>query len=177
MQDGETNIGEIKRHPIGLVSVYAGALFFIIALGVLILFGLPAIGLGGNTAIMQAAGLVGILLALLAIIFLYISVKIYTSNRWIITSDSITQLKQTSLFSTANGQLSMANLENVVVEQKGVMSHMFGYGLLKCETAGEHANYQFPYCPNPNSYAQLIIDAHERFEQELSQRQRVNSSY
>lgn len=59
----------------------------------------------------------------------------------------------------------MGNLEDVTTEKTGIFPHMFNYGVLKCETAGERSKFMFSYCPNPDYYAQQILDARERFEQ------------
>jgi hypothetical protein len=86
-------------------------------------------------------------------------------NRWIITSDSITQVNQTSLFNKQSSQLSLANLEDITVEQNGIIQSVFGFGTLRAETAGERSKFMFQYCPNPNSYAQQNLNAREQFEQ------------
>jgi hypothetical protein len=90
---------------------------------------------------------------------------LYWGNSWVVTTDSITQVNQTGLFTRQSSQLSLANLEDVTAEQNGILAHAFNYGLLKAETAGEHSKFSFYYCPNPNLYAQQILHAREQFEQ------------
>lgn len=160
MQPGEQNICEIKRHPIGIIGNY-------IVAGVLIVGALVA----GIAVEMFAASLapmvwgVGLLLILVAFVMLFVGTKIYWGNRWIVTSDSITQVTQTSLFDTQSSQLSMGNIEDVTVEQDGMLQHMYNYGLLRVETAGEHSKFVFPFCPNPKDYARQILNTREQFEQ------------
>lgn len=160
MQPGEQNICEIKRHPIGIIGNYIVAGFLIV--GALV---------AGIAVEMFAASLapivwgVGLLLILVAFVMLFVGTKIYWGNRWIVTSDSITQVTQTSLFDNQSSQLSMGNIEDVTVEQDGVLQHMYNYGLLRVETAGEHSKFVFPFCPDPKSYARKILDTREQFEQ------------
>jgi hypothetical protein len=60
-------------------------------------------------------------------------------------------------------QLSLANVEDVTSEQRGIFSNMFNYGVLNIETAGEQANFNFGYCPNPHRIAKIILDAKDDF--------------
>ena len=105
------------------------------------------------------------LIALVSFVMLFVGTKVYWGNRWVVTSDSITQTLQTSLFDIQSSQLSMGNIEDVTVEQDGLLCHMFGYGMLRVETAGEHSKFVFPFCPNPNEYAKKILSTREEFEQ------------
>lgn len=164
MRPGEQVVCEIKRHPIGIYSTYAIATFmFIVALVAAI--AVPMLIKTSSSSLNTIVwGICGIVM-LVAFVMLYIGNKVYWGNRWIVTSDSITQTLQTSLFDIQSSQLSMGNIEDVTVEQDGMLCHMFGYGLLRVETAGEHSKFVFPYCPVPNEYAKKILAAREQFEQ------------
>ena len=60
-------------------------------------------------------------------------------------------------------QLSLANVEDVTSEQKGIFSNLFSYGVLNIETAGEQTNFYFNYCPNPHRVAKIILHAKDDF--------------
>lgn len=167
MRPGEQVICEIKRHPIGIYGTYAVAgLLFVVALAAAIAAPMFIKSSSGSTSSLDAIiwGVSG-LLVLVASVMLFVGTKVYWGNRWVVTSDSITQTLQNSLFDVQSSQLSMGNIEDVTVEQDGVLCHMFGYGLLRVETAGEHSKFVFPYCPNPNEYAKKILNTREEFEQ------------
>lgn len=160
MQPGEQTICEIKRHPIGIIGNY-------IVAGFLIVVALAG-GVGVQMAVSSMAAIawgVALLLILVAFVMLFVGTKVYWGNRWVVTSDSITQVTQTSLFDSQSSQLSMGNIEDVTVEQDGVLQHMYNYGLLRVETAGEHSKFVFPFCPNPKEYARKILNTREQFEQ------------
>lgn len=167
MRPGERIICSIKRHPIGIMPVYAGAAVALIILAIL------GFALGpsmlSNYSHTQVYAIVSLfLLGAVALTGLFVSVAhtVYWGNRWIVTDDSVTQVLQNSLFDKKSSQLSMANLEDVTVEQDGFLPHMFDYGVIVAETAGEHSKFRFAYCPNPNQVAQDILEAREKFEQE-----------
>jgi uncharacterized membrane protein YdbT with pleckstrin-like domain len=162
MQPGERVLCEIRRHPFGLIGLYAVA--FLVGLATLVVaLAVPYFATFLTTeqkvGIELSAGLVLVVTALIA----WIGVYVYKANRWIVTSDSVTQIMQTGLFNTKTSQLSLANLEDVTARQDGIIQQMLGYGVLTVETAGERSKFVFNFCPDPNEYARKIIAAHEEF--------------
>lgn len=162
MSDGEKIICDIRRHPIGLLGVYLVSGFLILVLLTTVAL-LPQFVTDLSNQSKTYVFLGAVLFGLLVAAFAYIAVVVYKGNRWIVTSDSITQVTQVSLFNKQTSQLSLANLEDVTFEQNTVFQTMFGYGTLKVETAGERSKFQFPYCPTPQRCAIEIIQAHEQF--------------
>lgn len=162
--EGNTTRVVIKRHPFGLIALYLQAIIGLGAAVALIAFLVPTLLSGDNrTQAMNWLGLFMIIATALTAIFLLIATAIYRNNYWIITDDSLTQFLQTGLFRHYISELSMANIEDVTSEQTGLLAEFFGFGLLKVETAGEHSNFHFIYCPEPDKYAKIILDARERF--------------
>jgi uncharacterized membrane protein YdbT with pleckstrin-like domain len=165
MGEREVNIFEVKRHPIGLLGMYIsfGLLLVVVAAVAVIA---PDILTDYDSAQIQKIGIAAFLVSAVFVgIFSVIAHVVYYGNRWVLTSDSLTQVTQPSLFNTQHSQLSLGNLEDVTAQQEGILAHMFNYGVLKVETAGEHSKFSFAYCPNPNAYAQKILVAREAFEQ------------
>ncbi len=166
MQPGEQILCEIKRHPIGLIGAYIAAAFLVVIAAVLAFVVAPMILTDmDKDRLFSMGGLIVLFVTLLAAAYLWITSVVYNGNRWIVTSDSITQVTQTSLFAKQSSQLSLANLEDISAEQNGIFAHMYNYGVIKAETAGERSKFVLTYCPNPNYYAQCILDAREKFEQ------------
>lgn len=165
MQPGETLICEIKRHPAGLLGTYFVSGFLLIAIAV-ILFGVtPQVFTEYNRSkIVGFGAAIFAIFSLLMIGFILIATKVYYGNRWILTSDSITEVTQVSLFSKASSQLSLGSLEDVTADKTGVIAQIFNYGTLSVETAGERSNFNFKYAPQPEYYAKQVIEAREAFE-------------
>lgn len=165
MSPGEQVLCNIKRHPIGLIGVYAitGTMLILLftAVGML-----PHFVTDLSSTDRTYAFIVAVALATLIVLFAWVAIIIYHGNRWIVTSDSITQIQQTGLFRKQTSQLSLENLEDVTFEQTTILQTIFDYGTLKAETAGEHSKFQFPFCPNPKKCAVDIIEAHELFMNE-----------
>ncbi len=166
LQPGEHEICCIKRHPIGIVSVYAMCALIAVVIAALV-FGLgPSVSSTADSRqVMIVEALVFIIVTAVCAVFALISNKIYWGNTWTLTTDSLTQVDQLGLFRRQSSQLSLENLEDVTSEQNGLLPRMFNYGLLRVETAGESSKFMFPFCPNPNYYASQILSAREVFEQ------------
>jgi hypothetical protein len=166
MQPGEKVLSTIKRHPIGIVGIYIsiGAILTLVAVLAFAVAPSASNDSSNNTA-MGIGTVVFLVLAGLSLIYAIIATKVYWGNSWVVTTDSITQVNQISLFRRQSSQLSLANLEDVTAEQNGILAHIFNFGILKAETAGERSKFSFPFCPNPNLYAQQILHAREQFEQ------------
>ena len=165
MRQGERVIFEIRRHPIGLIGIY-------VPFAIMLAFaGFAAIAAPGILADQFDRALVASIsasifgvAAVLSLLFVFIAHKVYFGNRWILTSDSLTQLTQRSLFNKQTSQLGLDNLEDVTAEQNGILTHLFNYGVLRCQTAGEQGKFLFVYCPKPHDYAQKMLIARENFE-------------
>jgi uncharacterized membrane protein YdbT with pleckstrin-like domain len=169
MQQGEHIIFNLRRHPIGIIVTYTLTALLLIATAVLCFVVPKSLSGDGSGRAVQLGELAFLVVAILAIIFALISTIVYWGNRWILTTDSVTQVTQKSLFNRESSQLSLGNVEDVSAEKKGILTYIFNYGALKVETAGETGKFVFYYCPNPNYYAQQLLEAREAFDQTSEQ--------
>jgi len=166
MQEGEEILADIHRHPFGIVSVYITSFIaFAAACGVILLL-VPKL-LGSNSSYSTSNIAVGLIVVVLAFMLIGLTIMtiVYWQNRWVLTSDSLTQITQNGLFNRQTSQLSLGNLEDVTAEQRGIIPSLFNFGTLRVETAGEHSKFFFLYCPDPNLYARKILMARELFLQ------------
>lgn len=162
----ETLVADVRRHPIGLFFLYLQILVGLgLALILTVVF-LPSLSdtLGVSTAILSAlAAAFTLFVIVFGIIFLILATRIYKGNQLIVSDKNVTQVLQIGLFHRKVSELSMANVEDVTAQQKGILPTLFNYGTLRIETAGEQNNFVFIYCPNPNAYAKAILDARLAF--------------
>lgn len=165
MQIGEREIFAIKRHPIGIITMYFSVGLALLLLGIIIFAVLPTLLPSNRDQIMRFGAGLYLIVLLMVMVFVVVSHAIYWGNRWILTSDSLTQITQTGLFNKQSSQLSLANLEDVTAKTNGILANMFNFGILKAETAGERSKFTFIYCPDPEKCAQQILMAREQFEQ------------
>lgn len=166
MTSDETKVADVRRHPFGLILIFVQ---IILGLGISLAFifillpdTIKTLGLNAGAA-NAAASLFGLIAVVFGLIFLVLVTKVYKGNQLIVTDVNVTQVLQIGLFNRKISELSMANVEDVTAEQKGIFPTLLNYGTLRIETAGEQNNFIFVYCPNPNAYAKAILDARQKF--------------
>ncbi len=163
----EKVIAEIRRHPFGLFLIYTtGLTIAVIVFAALVGGGLLAEGdradFGFDIGVLKTILVVaGTVLAGLVLVGTAIAGYLYKNNVVILTSEKIAQFLYTSLFDRKISQLSIGDVQDVTVSQKGVFSRIFNYGTLVIETAGEQQNYMFTYTPDPYNTSKKIVGAHE----------------
>jgi uncharacterized membrane protein YdbT with pleckstrin-like domain len=153
----------VHRSIIGIIFIYLEAFAAVAALLALFFLAFPDIfsGLSSQSSMLVAAGAVFALALLFFILF--IATYIYRQSELLVTDRNLVQIMQKGLFVRKVSRLSISNVEDVSAEQKGFLPTFFNYGTLIVQTAGEMENFVFPYCPNPNTYADRILDARQAY--------------
>lgn len=157
----EKKLSEVAKHPIGIISLYVSITIGVVVSLVLTFFMIPSVVADTDQAF-AIAGLAALIIVVLSVLISVLATVVYRQNRLIVTDRNITQILQTSIFNRKVSQLNLVNVEDVTSIQNGILATMFGYGVLKIETAGEQANFNFTYCPRPGYYAKVILNAREK---------------
>lgn len=164
----EELITEIRKHPFGLLLIFLTGLFVILAITIINIFALAS-DLTWLTTSPQSAETAKGILALVSffiiigdIIITFVAAFLYKSNVIYVTSEKLAQVLFTSLFNRKISQLSIGDVQDVTVTQKGIFAHALNFGTLVIETAGEQQNYTFSYVPQPYETSTAIVGAHER---------------
>lgn len=163
----EQLVMEIRKHPVGLaLIVIIGG---IVTLATLMLAGFVAAAdldtFFSTSSLNSLKGIImiaSLLITSLAVIGTLIGAFLYRSNVIYVTSEKIAQVLYTNLFHRKISQLSIGDIQDVTVTQNGILAHIFNYGVLVIETAGEQQNYTFTFVPEPYAKSKAIVGAHER---------------
>jgi len=163
----EVLVTEIRKDPFGLfMIIFIGMVVILLSLfftAYIASVDITSFAPNANSgAFKSILSLIGIFLALGAVIGTLIGAFLYRSNVIYVTSEKIAQVLYTSIFNRKVSQLSIGDVQDVTVSQKGILPHIFDYGTLVVETAGEQQNYTFTYVPDPYKRSQDIVGAHER---------------
>ncbi|MDQ3123945.1 MAG: PH domain-containing protein [bacterium] len=165
--ENEELIAEIRKHPIGtLLILLTGALVILAILiitGLLLSFDINGfVGEGNVNGMKPIFVLLAGFLIFGTVSATLIGLFLYRNNVIYVTNEKIAQVLYTSIFHRKISQLSIGDVQDVTVTQNGLVAHMFDYGTLVIETAGEQQNYSFTYVPDPYQHSKLIVGAHER---------------
>lgn len=168
LSDGEFVISAVKRHPIGLLSIWG-----VVVIGVVAIF-LGTAYLLANTGAMfgrtlspsalMSGGLVMLLAAVLFVLGGIIATVVYQANRFYLTNESVIQHIQTSLFSKKNQTISLANIEDASYRQRGILQTILNYGSIRLSTEGEETTYRFNFVASPAREVDTLNNAVESFK-------------
>lgn len=167
LSEGEYVISAVKRHPIGLLSIWS-----VVIIAVLIVFiGFPFILNSGTflSSGLSASAVVsgGIMLLLAAVLFVLggiIATVVYQANRFYLTNESVIQHIQTSLFAKKDQTISLANIEDASYRQQGILQTLLNYGSIRLSTQGEETTYRFNFVANPKKEIDRLNNAVEAFK-------------
>ena len=160
----ETMLQVVHKHWFGLFIVYVEVGVGFAAAALLLWFVAPIMYPNAEptqrtTSLTLIIGVGAILAWLVLILFTYI----YLQSKLIITNKNLTQIVQRGLFNRQVSELSMTDVEDVSAVKKGFFPSVFNYGDMLVETAGATDNFSFSFCPNPDYYGKIVLDAREKF--------------
>ncbi len=163
----EELLAEVRKHPFGLLLILlTGGFVVLMMLAVTVAVSYADFDSALNTSNINSLRLYmvffGLLLMVGAIAITLIAAFLYKGNVIFVTSEKIAQTLYISLFHRKISQLSIGDVQDVTVTQRGVFAHFFNYGTLVIETAGEQENYSFNFVPDPHTTSKVIVGAHER---------------
>ncbi len=164
LSDGEYIINAVKRHPIGLLQIWGGAILIIVVLGALLVSLLSGEGISASSevAVLSTAGLG--LFAILIVVGAFIATYVYNKNRFFLTNESVIQEIQNSLFSNHEQTVSLANIEDASYRQTGLLAYLLDYGTIRLSTEGDETTYRFSYVTQPKQHIAVLNNAVESFK-------------
>lgn len=172
LSDGEYIISAITRHPIGLIEIWS-------VVGLIVLMTLAFVPFyAANRALfapfflsdassMPSAAIVMLPLLALSALFAiggYIATTVYLGNKFFLTNESVIQIIRTSIFSTKEQTISLANIEDASFRQHGILQTILNYGSLRLSTEGDETTYRFNYVANPRKQVADLNNAVEAFK-------------
>lgn len=166
---GEYVIRAIKRHPIGILKIWAIAGVLILAfLALMIGFfingndTLNGVADSGTLAMVGTGILIG--LTILVVLGALVATYVYNNNRFYLTNESVVQEIQNSLFSKNEQTVSLANIEDASYKQGGILPMLLNYGIIRLSTEGDETTYRFTYVADPKKHIAVLNNAVEAFK-------------
>lgn len=170
LSKGEYVISAVRRHPIGLLSIWFFAILLVVAMVALF----DALFVGENSAAQTTfqngeastvAAAVGLgFLSVLIVGGAMIASYVYNQNKFFLTNESVIQEIQTSLFSKHEQTVSLANIEDASFQQNGILPSLFNYATIRLSTEGDETTYRFNYVSNPKRQIATLNNAVEAFK-------------
>jgi len=162
LSKGEYIISDVRRHPIGLVEIWAIAFLLVIALMAVMIPLVTGENSNEQTLILATTGLA--LMSFFVFGGALIASYVYRSNRFFLTNESVIQEIQTSIFNKHEQTVSLSNIEDASYYQNGILPHIFNYGLIRLSTEGDETTYRFSFVANPKPHIAVLNNAVEAFK-------------
>lgn len=167
--DEEFVITSVRRHPIGLFAPFIAGIL-VIAIVFLAIFNSDSItrslNLTGQIASPGVMMMISMLIASLAVIFVYISYYIFFNNKYYLTNENIIQIIQKGLFKKQEQTVSLSRIEDSSFSQNDVLQQMFNYGSIRLSTVGDENTYSLTYVANPKVQIDILNDIVEIYKKE-----------
>jgi uncharacterized membrane protein YdbT with pleckstrin-like domain len=169
LSTGEYVIEEVNRHPIGIVSIWLFTGFILLViLAVMPMYAmnqefiaklfLVEVAQLPNPAILTVPVLI---LAAFVTLGGIIATIVYRGNRFYLTTESVIQHVQYSLFNTKQQIVNLINVEDASMTQNGIIEQVLNYGTLRLSTQGEETIYHFRFVAHPKKVVDDVNDAME----------------
>ncbi len=162
-----------RRHPITLFGLYLG-----IVVTLIIPVSAYFLIRGINADFFATQGVIVLFVLFLSIFLLFSLLFMFQQfldhwlDVWILTTRRIINIEQTGLFTRVRAEVRLYRVQDVTSEIKGFMRHMFNYGMVFTQTAGERMRFTFEDIPEPKEASKLILQLAERdqrtHEQEIT---------
>ena len=168
LSEGEYVISAVRRHPIGLVSIWAvvAAAFLatFVVIPILVMQMAPNFTDTLNTSAKANGTLFLGALMVLYILGGIVATVVYRGNKFFLTNESVIQNIQHHLLSQKEQTISLTNIEDASYRQHGLIQTIFNYGSLRLSTEGDETTYRFSFVANPKHQVDLLNNAVEAFK-------------
>ena len=154
----------IHRHWLRFALRMAGALLaWVLPVTAVLMLAVSSYGLGGTAGKVTwvAAGGWSIYWAVRA----YFTWFRYRNDIWVVTTQRLIDSTRTNWFNHRMASTDLVDVEDITIERHGFLATAFNFGDVRCQTAGEVANFILSEIPAPSvvlSTIDLARDAARR---------------
>lgn len=152
----------VRKHKLVLAAPFIGAFFLVLVLTVLLTLMFKANILASElakavaVAVSSLAFLYILLYSFIAWLIKYLDILILTSKRLVI-------IGQNGLFKRSISTLDLPTIQDVAVDQKGVIQTFLNFGKITVQTAGEMPNFVYTGVSRPCEIQDAVMDAKELY--------------
>jgi len=92
-------------------------------------------------------------------LWLFIALINYYYDILIITNERIVHIEQKGMFNRAVAEMNLSRLQDVSIEQRGIIETMLHFGTIRAQTAGEVNVFMFDQVDRPEEVKEIIARA------------------
>jgi len=166
---GEKVVSHLRRHWFIFIRIFiAYAILFLLPLPIYycLVTLLPEL-----LAQQMIVAVLAVLLFSYYLSMLVFGLTVWTDNYldgWTITTHRIINREQISLFNRTIAELELRQIQDITVEQKGLIATLLDFGHVYIQTAGKMERFVFEQVPRPHQVARIIEQIKDNEEKENS---------
>lgn len=136
----------------------AGIKYIVLAIiPFIILPGLSNMGIGGGgSSIFLWVYLIALWLGF------FIELTDFLLDSWILTNERLIDIEQLSMFSRRVSTLALDRVQDITVEESGIINTFLGIGTVYIQTAGQEREFKIPGAKYPSKVKELIVNAYQQ---------------
>ncbi len=115
-----------------------------------------------DEAYLPIVDVVKVVFVMALVLGLFVVLVLYYLNMYVVTSERIVDIKQSSLLHHTISELHLEQIQDVTADVKGFLENIFDYGDVYIQTAAETERFKFDKVPNPTKVTKLILDLYEQ---------------
>lgn len=142
-------------------------------LRIAMLAGLPPLLLWGGLKLAEAeldpsSPIFGIIIMAGMLFYLFLAILLYGFwldyylDVFVVTNRRVVDIEQRGLLSRTVAEQPLYRIQDVTSEINGAMAHIFHYGNVYIQTAGEKGRFFFQHVPNPENVVREILNMTEK---------------
>lgn len=167
LQAGESIIIRCRRHPVFLAwQLSRDVLAGVVPIVLVLLLAHYTSGLDSTFG--QIALVLSIVWGVFWLIRGYLTWYRYQNDQWLITNQRLIDSIRRHWFHHQIASADLIHVEDMTVHKNGVLPTMFGFGDVRCQTAGQAQNFVLSGIPDPERVLATIDAARDASRRELA---------
>lgn len=118
-----------------------------------------------NPAETELLWAIGMIVALMIWLTIYIAWVDYYLDVWIVTNERIVEIKQNTLFNRQISELELDKIQDINAKVVGMWGTFLGYGTILVQTAGAMEMFEFLRIPRPYDVQKVVLSLRTKLEE------------
>ena len=148
----------VYKHVMAIAPIIFGLVLVVLAFIVAVVYYNSNESTFENILSPGLVSVIGFLVLMIISLLVLGSLWIWRRNKIVVTDFHLVDIDQIGLFNTAVSTLHLNEIQDITAKINGPIQHIFRYGTIIVQTAGERENFIFDFVPFPYDLERYILD-------------------
>jgi len=166
LQTDEKVLVFTRRHWVSIIPLLvADALALIVPIVLVTWLTSATAGLGGLGG--KVVAVLALAWAVLLLIRGYFDWFHYQNDIWVVTNQRVIDSVKRNWFNHMMSSADLIDIQDISVDRNGLLATIFGFGDVRCQTAGEQPHFIFAGIANPGKMLETLDSARDAARKDL----------